>query len=141
MTPTFVEKADGLMILGTPGGSYITGMVLLATLDWLDGLAPEEFVRKGRYHHQYMPDMLRPSPAHSPKTKRRHCRNMGTRSAKHVSLATCRSSPGTIGPEKSKRLRSAGRGRRSGVLILSQPAHWPTGKLAGSAEARLASDR
>ncbi len=58
MTPTFVEKADGLMILGTPGGSYITGMVLLATLDWLDGLAPEEFVRKGRYHHQYMPDML-----------------------------------------------------------------------------------
>jgi gamma-glutamyltranspeptidase / glutathione hydrolase len=58
MTPTFVERPDGLMILGTPGGSYITGMVLLATLDWMDGVAPEELVRKGRYHHQYMPDML-----------------------------------------------------------------------------------
>ena len=37
MTPTFVEKSDGVMVLGTPGGSYIMGMVLLATLDWLDG--------------------------------------------------------------------------------------------------------
>jgi gamma-glutamyltranspeptidase/glutathione hydrolase len=58
MTPTFVEKPDGVMVLGTPGGSYIMGMVLLATLDWLDGVPPEEIVRKGRYHHQYMPDVL-----------------------------------------------------------------------------------
>jgi gamma-glutamyltranspeptidase / glutathione hydrolase len=58
MTPTFVEKPDGLMILGTPGGSYITGMVLLATLDWLDGMSAEELIKKGRYHHQYLPDML-----------------------------------------------------------------------------------
>jgi gamma-glutamyltranspeptidase / glutathione hydrolase len=58
MTPTFVEKPDGLMVLGTPGGSYITGMVLLATLDWLDGAEPEALLNKGRYHHQYMPDML-----------------------------------------------------------------------------------
>jgi gamma-glutamyltranspeptidase / glutathione hydrolase len=33
-------------------------MVLLAALDWMDGASPEEFVRKGCYHHQYMPDML-----------------------------------------------------------------------------------
>jgi gamma-glutamyltranspeptidase / glutathione hydrolase len=58
MTPTFVEKPDGVMVLGTPGGSYIMGMVLLATLDWLDGMPPEELIKKGRYHHQYMPDML-----------------------------------------------------------------------------------
>ena len=58
MTPTFVEKPDGLMVLGTPGGSYITGMVLLATLDWLEGVEPDALLRKGRYHHQYMPDML-----------------------------------------------------------------------------------
>jgi gamma-glutamyltranspeptidase/glutathione hydrolase len=58
MTPTFVEKPDGVMVLGTPGGSYIMGMVLLATLDWLDGVPPEEFIKKGRYHHQYMPDVL-----------------------------------------------------------------------------------
>jgi len=58
MTPTFVEKPDGVMILGTPGGSYIMGMVLLATLDWLDGMPAEQFIKKGRYHHQYLPDML-----------------------------------------------------------------------------------
>ncbi|HEY7642217.1 MAG TPA: gamma-glutamyltransferase [Steroidobacteraceae bacterium] len=58
MTPTFVEKPDGLLIVGSPGGSVITTVVLLSTLDWLDGVAPEEFVKKGRYHHQYMPDAI-----------------------------------------------------------------------------------
>lgn len=58
MTPTFIEKPDGLMIVGTPGGSYIIGMVLLATLDWLDGMPTEELIKKGRYHHQYLPDVL-----------------------------------------------------------------------------------
>lgn len=58
MTPTFVEKPDGVMVLGTPGGSYIMGMVLLATLDWLHGVPAEELVKKPRYHHQYLPDLL-----------------------------------------------------------------------------------
>jgi gamma-glutamyltranspeptidase / glutathione hydrolase len=58
MTPTFVESQDGVMVLGSPGGSYIMGMVLLATLDWLDGVSAEEFIKKGRYHHQYLPDQL-----------------------------------------------------------------------------------
>ena len=58
MTPTFVERADGVMVLGTPGGSYIMGMVLLATLDWLHGMPTQELVKKARYHHQYMPDTL-----------------------------------------------------------------------------------
>lgn len=58
MTPTFVESKDGVMILGSPGGSYIIGMVLLATLDWLDGTPADEFIKKGRYHHQYLPDQL-----------------------------------------------------------------------------------
>jgi gamma-glutamyltranspeptidase/glutathione hydrolase len=58
MTPTFVERPEGVMVLGTPGGSYIMGMVLLATLDWVHGLSPEELVKQGRFHHQYMPDVL-----------------------------------------------------------------------------------
>lgn len=58
MTPTFIERPDGVMVLGTPGGSYIMGMVLLATLDWLHGMPTEELVKKGRYHHQYLPDQL-----------------------------------------------------------------------------------
>lgn len=62
MTPTFIEKPDGLMILGTPGGSYIMGMVLLATLNWMDGTPAEEFVKLPRFHHQYLPDELRFEP-------------------------------------------------------------------------------
>lgn len=58
MTPTFIEKPDGVMVLGTPGGSYIMGMVLLATLDWLDGVPADELVKKGRFHHQYLPDVI-----------------------------------------------------------------------------------
>jgi len=58
MTPTFVEKPDGLMIVGSPGGSVIMTVVLLSTLDWMDGVAPEEFVKKPRFHHQYMPDTI-----------------------------------------------------------------------------------
>jgi gamma-glutamyltranspeptidase / glutathione hydrolase len=58
MTPTFVERPDGLMIVGSPGGSVIMTVVLLSTLDWMDGVAPEEFIKKARYHHQYMPDTI-----------------------------------------------------------------------------------
>ena len=58
MTPTFVEKPDGLMIVGSPGGSVIMTVVLLSTLEWMDAVAPEEFIKKGRYHHQYMPDTI-----------------------------------------------------------------------------------
>jgi gamma-glutamyltranspeptidase / glutathione hydrolase len=58
MTPTFVEKPDGLMIVGSPGGSVIMTVVLLSTLDWMDGVPADVFVKKGRYHHQYMPDTI-----------------------------------------------------------------------------------
>jgi gamma-glutamyltranspeptidase/glutathione hydrolase len=58
MTPTFIEAPHGVMVLGTPGGSYIMGMVLLAALDWMEGTPADEIVAKGRYHHQYLPDVL-----------------------------------------------------------------------------------
>ena len=58
MTPTFIEKPDGADGLGSPGGSVIMTVVLLATLDWMDGVPPEEFIKQGRYHHQYMPDTI-----------------------------------------------------------------------------------
>jgi gamma-glutamyltranspeptidase / glutathione hydrolase len=58
MTPTFIEKPDGLMVVGSPGGSVIMTVVLLSILDWMDGTPPEDFVKKGRFHHQYMPDTI-----------------------------------------------------------------------------------
>ncbi|HKU16155.1 MAG TPA: gamma-glutamyltransferase [Steroidobacteraceae bacterium] len=62
MTPTFIEKPDGLMIVGSPGGSVIMTVVLLSILDWMDGTPPEDFVKKGRFHHQYMPDTITYEP-------------------------------------------------------------------------------
>ncbi len=57
-TPTFVETEDGVMVIGSPGGSLIIGMVLLATLDRLDGKPADEIVAAPRFHHQYLPDEI-----------------------------------------------------------------------------------
>jgi gamma-glutamyltranspeptidase / glutathione hydrolase len=56
MTPSFVETPKGLMIVGSPGGSYIISMVLLGTLNYLDGMNAADIVRYPHYHHQYLPD-------------------------------------------------------------------------------------
>jgi gamma-glutamyltranspeptidase/glutathione hydrolase len=61
-TPTFVEAPQGLMILGTPGGSYIPGVVLLGTLAFMAGRSAEEIVAAPRFHHQYLPDVLQYEP-------------------------------------------------------------------------------
>jgi len=61
-TPTFVETDKGVMILGSPGGSYIISMVLLGTLNWLDGMTPAEVVAAPRIHHQYLPDVVTYEP-------------------------------------------------------------------------------
>jgi gamma-glutamyltranspeptidase/glutathione hydrolase len=47
------------MIGGSPGGSLIMGMVLLATLDFVDGRSASEIVAAPRFHHQYLPDVVR----------------------------------------------------------------------------------
>jgi gamma-glutamyltranspeptidase/glutathione hydrolase len=57
-TPTFVEGPNGLMVLGSPGGSYIPGMVILGTLDFMDGKSAQEIVSAPRFHHQFSPDVL-----------------------------------------------------------------------------------
>ena len=58
MTPTFLETDDGLAIIGTPGGSRIITMVLLGALDFIDGNTPDSWVSLGRFHHQYLPDVI-----------------------------------------------------------------------------------
>ncbi|MBC8026012.1 MAG: gamma-glutamyltransferase [Steroidobacteraceae bacterium] len=57
-TPTFVEGPERLMILGSPGGSYIIGMVLQGTINFMDGKSAQEIVGAPRYHHQFSPDVL-----------------------------------------------------------------------------------
>lgn len=58
MTPTFLEDDSRVAILGTPGGSRISSMVLLAVLDFAEHHAPQSWVKLPRFHHQYLPDVI-----------------------------------------------------------------------------------
>jgi len=58
MSPTFIESERGVAILGTPGGSRIISMVLLAILDYADGGDADSMVALPRFHHQYLPDEI-----------------------------------------------------------------------------------
>ncbi len=62
MTPTFVETERGVAILGTPGGSRIITMILLAILDFSGGHGPESWVSLPRFHHQFLPDEIQYEP-------------------------------------------------------------------------------
>ncbi len=59
MTPTFLETPREIVALGTPGGSRIITMVLLATLDVAQRRGDALYwVRHPRFHHQYLPDVI-----------------------------------------------------------------------------------
>lgn len=62
MTPTFLELPDRIAILGTPGGSRIPTMVLMASLIFNDGYGAISMVSGMRFHHQYLPDILQMEP-------------------------------------------------------------------------------
>jgi gamma-glutamyltranspeptidase/glutathione hydrolase len=62
MSPTFLQTPDRSAILGTPGGSRIISMVLLAVLDFAEGHGPKSWVSIGRFHHQYLPDVVEYEP-------------------------------------------------------------------------------
>ncbi|MGJ8668139.1 MAG: gamma-glutamyltransferase [Oceanococcus sp.] len=56
MTPTFVEGADKIGIVGTPGGSRIITMVFQAINGIIAGQSAKDIVALPRVHHQYLPD-------------------------------------------------------------------------------------
>jgi gamma-glutamyltranspeptidase/glutathione hydrolase len=58
MSPTFLENGRGVAILGTPGGSRIITMVLLAALEYGNGADAQAMVDLPRFHHQYLPDIV-----------------------------------------------------------------------------------
>lgn len=58
MTPTFLDDGRRIAVLGTPGGSRIITMLLLATLEFARGGGPQKIVDRPRIHHQYLPDIL-----------------------------------------------------------------------------------
>lgn len=58
MAPVFLESDRGVAIFGTPGGSRIISMNLLATLAWHDGATATDMVTLPRFHHQYIRDEI-----------------------------------------------------------------------------------
>lgn len=58
MSPTFVDDGERIALLGTPGGSRIITMVALGILNFLAGGDAKAIVSAGRFHHQYLPDLI-----------------------------------------------------------------------------------
>ncbi|HUE90950.1 gamma-glutamyltransferase [Pseudomonas sp.] len=62
MSPSFIESPAEFASFGTPGGSRIPSMVLLAVLQYLDNQPIERWPSVGRYHHQFRPDLIEHEP-------------------------------------------------------------------------------
>ncbi|NOZ10550.1 MAG: gamma-glutamyltransferase [Gammaproteobacteria bacterium] len=63
MTPSFFETPDAVLVIGTPGGSRIISMVLLAALEFAEGRGgPQQWVALPRFHHQFLPDVVTLEP-------------------------------------------------------------------------------
>jgi gamma-glutamyltranspeptidase/glutathione hydrolase len=62
MSPTFVESAHRVVILGTPGGSRIITMVLHGILAAIDGHDAQQLVAAPRFHHQFLPNHIDAEP-------------------------------------------------------------------------------
>lgn len=58
MTPTFLQKDGRIAVLGSPGGSRIISMVMLAALEFYRGGSAQAMVSAPRFHHQYLPDTI-----------------------------------------------------------------------------------
>jgi len=59
MSPTFILGKDKTFIVGTPGGSRIISMVLLAGLGFESGKGNvSDWINSPRFHHQYLPDVI-----------------------------------------------------------------------------------
>ncbi|WP_088323448.1 gamma-glutamyltransferase [Polaribacter tangerinus] len=64
MTPTIVSKNGKLkMVVGTPGGSTIITSVLQNILNVIEyDMGMQESVNQPRFHHQWLPDVIRMEP-------------------------------------------------------------------------------
>jgi len=79
MTPSFVETEQGLLILGSPGGSTIISTVLQGILAWLAGQNAEQIAAAPRLHQQYLPDVVRYEPGALTDEERTALEGMGHR--------------------------------------------------------------
>ena len=62
MTPSFVSGRNGVLVIGTPGGSRIVTMVALGILEFIGGADARQIVNAPRFHMQYLPDRVEFEP-------------------------------------------------------------------------------
>jgi len=111
MTPTIVEK-DGklLMVVGTPGGSTIITSVLQNIINVVDyNMGMQEAVNQPRFHHQWLPDVIRMEPHSFSDATKKDLEHLGYSILERNSLII---------------------GRVDAILVL------PDGKLEGGADPR-----
>jgi gamma-glutamyltranspeptidase/glutathione hydrolase len=102
------------MIIGSPGGSYIPGMVILGTLNFMEGKTAQEIVAAPRFHHQFSPDVLQfETDALTPEERkeleaRGHTLREGTRKWGNVQVVVWDYKKGTV--EAASDPRGAGVG-------------------------------
>ena len=111
MTPTIVEK-DGklLMVVGTPGGSTIITSVLQNIINVVDyNMGMQEAVNQPRFHHQWLPDVIRMEPHSFSDATKKELEHLGYSILERNSLII---------------------GRVDAILVL------PDGKLEGGADPR-----
>jgi gamma-glutamyltranspeptidase/glutathione hydrolase len=79
MTPTIVEKDGKLfMVVGTPGGSTIITSVLQTILNVHEyKMGMQEAVNAARFHHQWLPDVVKMEPNSFDKTIISELENLG----------------------------------------------------------------
>ncbi len=111
MTPTLIEKEGNLwMSLGTPGGSTIITSVLQTILNVYEfDMSMQDAVNAPRFHHQWLPDVIKFEPDSFQKKTLKQLENLGY----------------SIDEKTSPVI-----GKVDGVLVL------PNGKLEGGADRR-----
>ncbi|CAM1367416.1 Gamma-glutamyltranspeptidase [Tenacibaculum sediminilitoris] len=79
MTPTIVEKNGQLyMVVGTPGGSTIITSVLQTILNVHEfHMGMQETVNQPRFHHQWLPDVIKMEPTGFDKKVKNKLRQLG----------------------------------------------------------------
>jgi len=111
MTPTIVEKDGKLfMVVGTPGGSTIITSVLQNIINVVDyNMGMQEAVNQPRFHHQWLPDVIRMEPNSFSDTTKNELEHLGYSILERNSLII---------------------GRVDAILVL------PNGRLEGGADPR-----
>ena len=129
MTPTFIEKPDGVMILGTPGGSvhHEHGAARRRSTGWT-ACRPTSSSRRAAITTSTCPTRSRSSPARSPKKKSRRCRSTATRCASRAARQHADRDVGLPQRRSEGRVRSARRRCRRGVLSRLAAHFWHFGQ-------------